>query len=222
MSNNKNLKLSSENSDGLIVKTRQTDSLSSNLPVEKLISIKNTPNEQNEKCQIKYTPKHQTIDNVSYRYFSESTEAIQYAEEKWKAFWDMLPEELKSIVCSYEVCGRRMDSKLDRYVINAAKKVINTIPPFDENVILYRGGKDEDFNGDRPFLASSFLKDTAEHFAERCNGNIYIILVHQGAKAIPLCGQGDLGFTMEQEVLIKTVNLHRKGNVFEYYDPFEK
>ena len=171
-----------------------------------------------EKEKKLFLPQYQIFNDKPYRTFSDWDEAVQYAEDKWKSSWDSMPQNLKDLVCCYESRGRRMNSRDDRYVIRSANKALPMFAPFEDDVILYRGGKDEDFDGNRPFLATSFLKRTAESFAEKYNGQVYTILVHKGTRAIPLCAQGDIGFQAEQEVLIKTEWLHCDGSICEYYN----
>lgn len=170
-----------------------------------------------ERGKMDLIPHYEMINNKAYRVFCDYDEAIYYAETNWKSAWDTIPEDVRYMVCCYESMGRRISCKRDKPVIAAARKTISVFPPFNEDVILYRGGKEEDFNGDRPFLAASFLERTAEHFAKKYGGQIYKILVHKGERVIPLCGQGVLGFMQEQEVLIETKRLHRNGSLFEYY-----
>jgi len=170
-----------------------------------------------EMITVKRPPQYQIVNGISFRYFTQQDEALLYAEEKWKIYWDGIPEDLRDIVCCYEAMGRRLSDPKDRDVIVAAEKVLPIFPPLEEDIILFRGGKEKDFNGDRPFLASSFQRTVAESFAEKYNGSIYTICAHKGARIIPICGQGCLGYMQESEVLIETKRIIRSGNMCEYY-----
>ena len=142
-------------------------------------------------------------------------EAIDYAELHWKQFFDELPEKLRNMALAVESRGRFIDHPFDKEVINALEKVLNTIPPFEEDVVLYRGGREEDFCPNRPFLSATFLKTTGEEFASKCGRKLFTIHVQKGARAIPICAAG-IGFRHEQEVVIATRFVHLNGDICVY------
>lgn len=148
--------------------------------------------------------------------FVASTDAISYAEKKWKAFFDSLPKAIRNNVLSIQSRGRTSNEPADEKVINALYETIRIIPPFEEDIVLYRGGKEEDFSTERPFLSASFLKQTAERFSK--NGELYRIIVRKGARAIPDCGMGIDGCGPEEEVILETSKIHRNGCECEYYE----
>lgn len=145
-------------------------------------------------------------------------EAIEYAETHWKSFFDSQPKDLINNVLSIKSSGRKISNSGDREVIEAINKMMAIIPPFEEDVVLYRGGKESDFNGDRPFLSSSFLKATGESFNEKPDSKLYKIRVYKGSRAIPTCGMGIQGCEVEQGVILETKFIHRNGTECDYFE----
>ena len=145
-------------------------------------------------------------------------EAVAYAESHWKPFFEGLPSALINNVLSIKSGGRRLSNPSDKEVIEAIKEVITIIPPFDEDVVLYRGGKESDFDGDRPYLSSSFIKTTGESFCKNQDSNLYKIRVYKGSRAIPTCGMGIPGCEAEQGVILETRFIHRNGTECDYYE----
>ena len=147
----------------------------------------------------------------------DHNEAIDYAELYWKHFFDKLPVKQRDLALAIESRGRFLDHLFDKEVINALEKVMEKTPPFEEDVVIFRGGREEDFCPNRPFLSATFLKKTGEKFASEHGGTLFTIHVRKGSRAIPICAAG-MGFRHEQEVVIATRFIHLNGDICEYFE----
>ena len=144
--------------------------------------------------------------------FETEKEAILYAEKKWKTFFESLSYLDRMNLLSIQGSGLKKGED----ILNTFRKVFEIIPPFDEDVIVYRGGVKKDFK-QCDLLPASFVKNVAERFAKAKNGKVFVILVRKGAKAIPDCGLGIMGCGPEAELILDPGRIHRKGNIYEYY-----
>ncbi len=150
--------------------------------------------------------------------FVDPKEAVNYAEDNWKQYFESLSEDNRMQILSMESSGKTMLNPYHRDIFKVLEKVVKVIPPFPEDLVLYRGGSENDFSDERPFLASSFIKSVAETFANKKGNQLYKIYVFRGEKAVPICGMGIPGCSPEQEVVLETRKIHRNGTDCYYYE----
>lgn len=150
--------------------------------------------------------------------FINKEDAIAYAEKGWKPFFDSLPESKRSLLLSMQGAGRRINEITDKPIIEAYKEAMLTTPCVEDDIVVYRGGSMDDFSDERPFLAASFIKSTAEKYAE--GAKLFKIIIMKGAPIIPTCGMGEevKGCRPEEEVELETKRLKwdNKTSVFYY------
>ena len=157
------------------------------------------------------------IQGACMREFKNSKEAITYAKDGWKDFFDSLSESQRNLLLSLQSSGRYRNEYSDKPIIEAYEEAFKITPCVEEDIVVYRGGYRKDFSYKRPFLATSLLKESVAKFAESKGAHLYRIIIMKGAPIIPTCGMGVMGCEPEEEVAIETKRLKWKWFTRTYY-----
>ena len=108
---------------------------------------------------------------------------------------------------------------MDLETIQTLNQYWNLIPPAPVDFWLFRGGPMHPKY--RPYIPSSFVKETAMNFAHENPLRCHAILIHKGARVLPmyLVALDWMGNRCDQEdeVLLKADCLHWRLNHYEYW-----
>lgn len=146
--------------------------------------------------------------------FTNDAELKSFCEQTWGDYIRNLDESIINKLISIQSHGLKRGNCYDDVLIDTYQREIWKFPPVPFDIIVYRGG--EMRVSGRPFLSTSFYKETAAHFANKKN-KIHTIIIRKGAHIVPSLYLWHPGSFPEQEVVLDVSCLHRRIGYYEYY-----
>ena len=152
----------------------------------------------------------------SYRQFFSEKEVHEFLEKYYSNFFRIIPDKEKNALLISH--SRQLQISFHDDEIFSLMRKLQKIAPFTPyDLMLFRGDDYKYYADiDRPFLAHTFLRKTAEKYTE--NNSIYQVYVPAGSRILPTCGfKSASDVFCEQEVIIETEKLEKiSSNVYVY------
>lgn len=152
------------------------------------------------------------LDN--YRKFNNEEEVREFIENFYEEYLNTLDDKKTSCLIRTHNFGVTTQNINDRKIIKAIDVSIADVPKTPYGIVVFRGDDNNCYkNENRPYLAHTFLSETADNYTKK--GKKYEVYIPAGAKILTTCGLNIPGAFTEEEVLLDRNKL-KKIAKFKY------